>query len=93
MILNLAIPHLNNLHKNFFYQQTSRKGIDQISWETTDLTDREIEITNLLCQGLSPGNISKSLCISLSTTNKHIANIYEKMNVSSIQELLVRILT
>ena len=90
--LSIAIPHLNNLHKNFFYQKTSRRYIDKISWTTSSLTDREIEIIHLLCQGVSPTIISKSLYISNSTTNKHISNIYDKMNVSSIQELLVRLL-
>ena len=92
MALCLAIPQLNNLHKKFFCQQTSRKGVGEISWETTNLTPREIEIANLLCQGVSPASISELLYISQSTTYKHIANIYEKMHVSSRQELLVRLL-
>ena len=92
MTLSLAVPQLNNLHKNFFTQQTSRQAVDQISWETTNLTAREIEIANLLCQGISPAVISQSLYISQSTTNKHIAHIYEKMHVSNLQELLVRLL-
>lgn len=90
--LSLAVPQLNNLHKNFFCPQTCRQGMDKISWETTNLTAREIEIANLLCQGVSPANISKLLYISRSTTYSHIAHIYEKMNVSSRQELLVRLL-
>lgn len=90
--LSLAIPQLNNLHKKFFCQQSSRLSIDEISWETTELTPREIEIANMLCQGISPAIISKSLYISKSTIYKHISNIYGKMNVSTQQELLVRML-
>ncbi|MBU4438005.1 MAG: helix-turn-helix transcriptional regulator [Acetobacterium sp.] len=93
MTVSLAVPQLNNLHKNFFCQQTNRQAVDQISWETTNLTAREIEIANLLCQGISPATISQSLYISQSTTNKHIAHIYEKMHVSNLQELLVRLLS
>ena len=63
--LSLLVPMLNNLHKNYFYQQTSRKGLEQISWETTNLTDREIEIANMLCQGISPAMISESLYIPI----------------------------
>lgn len=92
MTLQLAIPHLNNLHKNFYYQGFSRKVIKRATWETANLTARETEIANLLCQGISPANISRTLYISLSTTYKHIANIYKKMHVSSQQELLVRLL-
>ncbi|NTW71673.1 MAG: hypothetical protein HGA49_05465 [Eubacteriaceae bacterium] len=91
-VLNLAVPLLNNLHKNFFFQQAIRQGEGHISWETTNLTPREIEIANLLCQGVSPDSISKSLCISQATTYKHIAHIYEKMHVSTRQELIVRLL-
>lgn len=92
MTLCLAVPQLNNLHKKFFYQQTISQNMNEITWETTNLTPREIEIANLLCQGVSPTMISKSLYISQSTTYKHIAHIYEKMNVSTRQELLVRLL-
>jgi len=92
MTLCLIVPLLNNLHKNFFCRQSRQQAVDQISWETTDLTSREIEIVNLLCQGISPAVVSQSLYISQSTTNKHIAHIYKKMHVSNIQELLVRIL-
>ena len=56
------------------------------------LTAREIEVVDLLVQGVSPANISKILYISQSTTYKHIAHIYEKMGVSSQQELLVKLL-
>lgn len=90
--LSLIVPLLNNLHKKFYLEQTIFRGKDQMSWETRSLTPREKEITNLLCQGISPANISKILYISESTTHKHMANIYDKMHVSSIQELLVRLL-
>ena len=90
--LCLLVPQLNNLHKSFFYGETRRQGADRFSWETTALTEREMEISNLLCQGVSPANISKMFHISPATTYTHIAHIYKKMNVSSRQELLVRLL-
>lgn len=91
-ILNLSIPILNNLHKKFFIPYSSKKDVNQIAWETTNLTSREIEIANLLCQGLTPETISKSLYITKSTTYKDISNIYKKMQVSSMQELLLRLM-
>lgn len=90
--LNIIIPLLNNLHKKFFLQKEVNQRIKEIAWETTPFTPREIEIANMLCQGITPANISRILYISQSTTNKHIANIYKKMQVSSLQELLVRLL-
>lgn len=91
-ILDLMVPQLNNLHKNFFSRHFGEKKLREISWETTELTAREIEIANLLCHGVKPANISKKLNITLATTYKHISHIYEKMNVSSKQELLVKLL-
>lgn len=90
--LDLVVPQLNNLHKNFFSQHSGEKKLREISWETTELTAREIEIANLLCHGVKPTNISKKLNITPSTTYKHISHIYEKMHVSSKQELLVKLL-
>lgn len=93
LTLSLAVPQLNNLHKNFFYQQANPKqNVDAIAWETTNLTTREVEIASLLCQGIAPATISQTLYISRATTYKHIAHIYEKLHVSSLQELLVRLL-
>lgn len=91
--LSLAVPLLNHLHKNYFFQQQqpTQSVLRQIAWEETKLTPREIEIATLLCQGVTPANISKTLYIALPTTYKHISHIYEKMHVSSRQELLVRL--
>lgn len=92
-VLSMAVPHLNNLYKNFFYsQQTERQKSLSRSEEKAELTARELEIAEQLCQGVSPANISRKLHISLSTAYKHISHIYEKLHVSSRQELLVRLL-
>jgi len=89
--LNLALPILNNMHRNFFYQGIDSDENDpQSPWKEYNLTKREIEITNLLCQGMTVQNISSILYIASTTTYKHIANIYKKMGVSSRQELLVK---
>lgn len=90
--LTLLLPQLNNLAKNFYYDGPRQRFNKHNEWAKYALTKREIEVIDLLCQGISPSNISRALHISPSTTNKHIAHIYEKMNVSSQQELLVRLL-
>jgi len=87
-----ALPLLNNYHKKFFYTSKNVSVIPQFSTETSNLTTREAEIANMLCQGISPANISKTLFISTATTYKHISNIYEKLNVSSQRELLTLLL-
>lgn len=91
--LSLALPILNNMHKNFFYQGLDTNDqILQSPWRNYNLTKRETEITNLLCQGMTVQNISSVLYIAITTTYKHIAHIYEKVGVSSQQELLVKML-
>lgn len=90
--LKLVVPMLNNFHKNFFFQGYSLSAVKQSVWEEARLTAREIEVVDLLSQGVSPSKISSILFISQSTTYKHIAHIYEKMKVSSQQELLVKLL-
>lgn len=48
------------------------------------LTPREQEILNLLVDGYTYNMIGKELFISYSTVNKHITNIYAKLQVSSV---------
>ena len=90
--LQMAVNMLNDFHKNFFYQGDSLKDIKQETWRKANLTAREIEVVDLLAQGVSPANISNILYVSLSTTYKHIAHIYSKLGVSTQQELLVKLL-
>lgn len=90
--LQIVLPQLNNLYKNFHYQDTRQISNSPVPWEETKLTPREIDVAKLLCQGVTPANIGKTLFITLPTVYKHIAHIYEKLHVSSRQELLVRLL-
>ncbi len=43
------------------------------------LTEREKEVLSLLAGGRTGREIAEALCISLSTTQRHIANIYTKI--------------
>ena len=52
---------------------------------------REMEIVNLLEQGITPANIAHILHITVPTTNRHIYNIYKKVNVNSRAELMAKI--
>ena len=94
-IARYVAAQLNNLYKNFFSDPGlvpgSKRNPDHDKLEGL-LTKREREVVDLLCRGLSPAHVSKTLHISVSTTYKHIAHIYKKLNVSSQQELLGRVL-
>ena len=59
--------------------------------ELQTLTPREMEIVNLLEQGITPANIAHILHITVPTTNRHIYNIYKKLNVNSRAELMAKI--
>lgn len=48
---------------------------------TSNLTEREVDVLNLIAKGCSNQNISDSLCISLNTVKTHIKNIFQKLEV------------
>lgn len=50
---------------------------------TEPLTDRELEVLELLAAGLTNREIGEELVISPGTVKKHTANIYGKLNVGS----------
>ena len=54
------------------------------------LTNRELEILDLIDQGLSNKEIARRLTIELSTVKNHVHNILEKLNVSRRSEAAAR---
>jgi len=54
------------------------------------LTARELEILDLIDQGLSNKEIARLLTIELSTVKNHVHNILEKLNVSRRSEAAAR---
>lgn len=54
-----------------------------------DLTERELEILEILSQGKSNKEIADSLGISENTVEQHLKNIYEKLNVQNRTEAAV----
>jgi NarL family two-component system response regulator LiaR len=53
-----------------------------------DLTDREMEVLNLVVQGQSNQQIADALVITLATVKAHISNILSKLQVSSRAEAI-----
>ena len=53
-----------------------------------DLTEREMEVLNLVVQGQSNQQIAEALVISLATVKAHISNILSKLQVSSRAEAI-----
>ena len=54
-----------------------------------DLSDREIEILELICQGFSNQEIGEKLFISKRTVDKHRANILTKTNSRNSAQLVM----
>jgi DNA-binding NarL/FixJ family response regulator len=55
-----------------------------------NLTPRERQIAELICQGLRNGNIARSLRIKPGTVKTHTRNIYRKVQVKSKIAMLLR---
>lgn len=89
LVMNVIKAHVENLHRNLF---VSPAGNNIKRPSEAALSRRESEISKLLCDGITPANIGKRLCLSVSTVYRHIANIHSKLGVSNRQELIVRFL-
>jgi NarL family two-component system response regulator LiaR len=56
------------------------------------LSDREKEILKLATRGLSNADIAQELCLSIRTVQGHLGHIFNKLQVSSRTEAVVRAL-
>jgi len=52
------------------------------------LSDREQQITNLVCDGLSNKVIATRLGLSVGTVKAHLHRIYSKLHIGSRSELI-----
>jgi DNA-binding NarL/FixJ family response regulator len=51
--------------------------------KSVDLTPRELEVVNLIAEGLSNKQIARRLSLSLYTVKNHVHNIVEKLQVEN----------
>jgi LuxR family maltose regulon positive regulatory protein len=58
--------------------------------EATLLTRQELEILQLMQEGLSNKDVASTLYISMHTVKRHASNIYEKLKVNGRQEAIFR---
>jgi DNA-binding NarL/FixJ family response regulator len=66
----------------------TKKTIEKDYQLTEPLTERELEILALLCEGLSPREIADKIYLSPRTVETHKKNIMQKMEVNSIGKLI-----
>lgn len=59
-------------------------GIPQVQHDrTVRLTKRELEVLSLVIEGKSSKDVADSLYVSKRTVDFHLANIYDKLQVSN----------
>ncbi|HBF65211.1 MAG TPA: hypothetical protein DDW34_05050 [Clostridium sp.] len=56
------------------------------------LTKREIEVLELVCNGMNNPDIGDKLCISEHTVKRHLNNIFHKTEVRNRYELISKVL-
>jgi len=59
-------------------------------WGPWSLTQRELEVLQLLAEGATNGEISQRLFISPKTAKNHLAAIFQKLDVTNRTHALVR---
>jgi DNA-binding CsgD family transcriptional regulator len=69
---------------------TGRRTDDDRQWGPWSLTQRELEVLQLLAEGSTNGEISQRLYISPKTTKNHLAAIFQKLDVTNRTHALVR---
>ncbi len=73
----LQIDQILTLAENSFEEQ---------KLDHSPLTVREIEVLTLIANGYTRKDVGSALKISANTAAKHIANIYHKLNVTTVAE-------
>jgi len=79
------------------YKQPAVVLLEKKQWSYVqnryNLTPRERQIAELICQGLRSGSIAKILRIKPGTVKTHTRNIYRKVHVKSKIAMLLRFVT
>jgi DNA-binding NarL/FixJ family response regulator len=71
-------------------EASASRSQDDRQWGPWSLTQRELEVLQLLAEGATNGEISQRLYISPKTTKNHLAAIFQKLDVTNRTHALVR---
>lgn len=88
--LRLLEPMVTRAMYKYHPQNEEGRRAKKILTETFGLTDRERQITALICRGMSNKQIADKLICAEATVKKHITAISKKMDVSSRSEIFHR---
>jgi two-component system, NarL family, response regulator LiaR len=83
LALKLTKPKIETVvvEKEVYVSRNENFVLDTSLVAKLELSKRELEILNLLAQGLSNQEIAAKLFVSLSTVKTHIQNLFEKLDV------------
>jgi len=70
---------------NSFFKKEEKKDMVQ----STNLTERELEVLKYIIKGLTNNDIAQELYISVRTVEVHKANIMKKLSINNTAELVV----
>ena len=75
--------YLDPLRTRIMVDQLGESGAEGKAEQSSSLTNREVEILELLANGMSARQVSSRLKLSERTVNTHVANLYRKLGVSN----------
>lgn len=78
-------PSIAERLKNYLAPQASAKNE-----AFPELTQRELEILELIAQGMSNSEISENLVIAVKTVRNHVSNIFNKLQVADRVQAVIR---
>lgn len=83
LALKLAKPKVQTVivEKEVYVEKTTGTPLDQSSRDKFGLSKRELEVLQLMSEGLSNQEIASKLFLSLSTIKTHSSKLFEKMDV------------
>jgi two-component system, NarL family, response regulator LiaR len=82
LALKLAKPKINTviIEKEVFVPQSKEFVLNEVQLEKLGLSNRELEVLQLMAQGYSNNEIAEKLFLSLSTIKTHVANLFFKLD-------------
>ena len=83
LALKLAKPkvHTVTIEKPVYIPANAAFKINQAELDRLSISKRELEVLQLMAQGLSNQEIAERLFVSLNTVKTHLGKIFEKMDV------------
>ena len=84
MGLKLSKPKVKTIvvEKEIIIERTPEPGINQNAIESLNLSKRELEILQLMAEGLTNNEIGERLFLSVNTIKTHLSRIFEKLDVT-----------